>query len=69
MRFTPKDFFLNIWISNLLTMSTPDEGYSRNLSCMLKLNIYVSITNDKNFPLRFPFVFSKLLKFFMIEKY
>jgi hypothetical protein len=32
----PKDFE-NIWLSNLLIMSVPDEGYSRNVSCTLNL--------------------------------
>ena len=26
---------LIIWFSNILTLSTPDEGYSRNVSCAL----------------------------------
>ena len=29
-----------IWLSSILTLSVPDEGYSRNVLCTLKLNIY-----------------------------
>jgi len=28
-------FFKIIWVSNLLTLSVPDEGYSRNTTCTL----------------------------------
>jgi hypothetical protein len=30
-----------IWLSNFFTMSVPDEGYSRNVSCTLKPEGYV----------------------------
>jgi hypothetical protein len=32
----PKTFKI-IWFSNLSTLSIPDEGYSRNVSCALNL--------------------------------
>jgi hypothetical protein len=32
--FAPKDF-LTIWISNILALRVPGEGYSRNVSCVL----------------------------------
>ena len=31
------------WLSNLSIVSVPDEGYSRNASCALNLDIYVFI--------------------------
>ena len=47
----PKDF-KNIWLSNLLIMSVPDEGYSRNVSCTLNLiSTFLIQTNIfKHFP-------------------
>jgi hypothetical protein len=30
-------FFYIIWLSNILLLSIPDEGYSRNASCYLRL--------------------------------
>ena len=32
----PKDFKI-IWLSNLLIMSVPDKGYSREVSCILNV--------------------------------
>jgi hypothetical protein len=30
-------FFFNIWLSNILALSAPNKGYSRNASCALNL--------------------------------
>jgi hypothetical protein len=35
---------LIIWLSNLLILSVPDEGYSRNMSC--------TIATDKLYPIK-----------------
>jgi hypothetical protein len=46
----PKDFYI-IWISILLNMSSPDEGYSRNALCTLNyISTYLLLIykNDKN---------------------
>jgi len=32
-----------IWLSNLSTLSVPDDEYSVNVSCALKVDIYVFI--------------------------
>ena len=32
-----KDNWLIIWLSNILALSVPDEGYSRNASCAINL--------------------------------
>ena len=40
-------FFLIIWLSNLSTLSVPDEGYSRNESCaliLISINVFISTT-------------------------
>jgi hypothetical protein len=29
-----------IWLSSILALSVPDEGYSRNASCTSTINIY-----------------------------
>ena len=40
----PKDFSV-IWLSNFLILSIPDEGYSSNMSCTLKIDISIFIFN------------------------
>jgi hypothetical protein len=49
--------FLIIWLSNLSTLSVPDEGYSRNASCALNLISTFSLyyTNQS---LKYSFVIS-----------
>ena len=44
----PKEFYL-IWLSNILVLRVPDEGYSRN-KCVVraKFDIYDFITAEKN---------------------
>jgi len=37
---------MNYYVHNLSILSVPDEGYSRNMSFKLKLDIYVFLLQD-----------------------
>ena len=37
--FLAREDYQIIWLSNLMTLSIPDEGYSRNVSYILRLDI------------------------------
>ena len=40
--------FKIIWLSNRLTLSVPDDGYSRNVSCEL-ISMFLSLTISGNY--------------------
>jgi hypothetical protein len=56
-----------IWLSNILSLSVPDEGYSRNASCTLNLKYMRLLLQDVVNHMRFLKTSKDLLEYMLLH--